>query len=57
MDAYRGITMANSYNRMNFIVININSSIKWWDQVNPYKNKSKNDKLNKFIDMHRDFVE
>ena len=45
----------NSYNRMNLLIVNINTSIKWWDQVNPFKTKSKNDKLNKFIDKHKDF--
>ena len=55
MDIYRGITLMNSYNRMNLLIVNINTSIKWWDQVNPFKTKSKNDKLNKFIDKHKDF--
>ena len=55
MDIYRGITLTNSYNRMNLLIVNINTSIKWWDQVNPFKTKSKNDKLNKFIDKHKDF--
>lgn len=55
MDIYRGITLTNSYNRMNLLIVNINTSIKWWDQVNPFKTKSKNDKLNKFFDKHKDF--
>jgi len=55
MDSYRAITMCNSYKNMNLIIININSSIKWWNPTNPFKNNSKIDKLNKFIDHHHDF--